>query len=99
MRIAFSVVLSLLLATTCIRATELTAQITGTVRDPTGLAIPGAEVKATQTATGLVRNVNSGADGGYVLPNLPVGPYILEVKQETGKLSKVCLIGHQAPSR
>jgi hypothetical protein len=82
MRIAFRVVLSLLLAATCIWAQGSTAQITGTVRDPTGLAIPGAEVKATQTATGLVRTMNSGADGGYALPNLPVGPYIIEVSKD-----------------
>jgi hypothetical protein len=37
------------------------------------LAVPGAEVKATQTETGLVRAVTSGADGSYVLTNLPVG--------------------------
>ena len=47
--------------------------------DSTGSAVPGADVKATQTATGAVRTVSSGADGGYVLSNLPIGPYRLEV--------------------
>src|SRR6516162_2710702 len=59
-----------------------TAQITGTIKDETGSAIPGAEVHATQAATGAVRNVISGADGTYVLANLPVGPYTLEVSKE-----------------
>jgi len=59
-----------------------TAQINGTVRDSTGLAVPGAEVKATQTATGVSRTATSGADGGFVLPNLPVGPYMVEVSKE-----------------
>jgi len=59
-----------------------TSQINGTVQDSSGLAVPGAEVKATQTATGLVRTVTSGADGSFVLPNLPVGPYQLEVTKE-----------------
>src|SRR3974390_3172019 len=59
-----------------------TAQINGTVRDATGAAIPGASVKATQTATGVARTTASGADGGYVLPNMPVGPYLLEVTKE-----------------
>ena len=59
-----------------------TAQINGTVRDPSGSAIAGATVKATQTATGVARTTNSGADGGYVLPSLPVGPYLLEVTKE-----------------
>ena len=59
-----------------------TAQISGTVRDSTGLAVPGAEVKATQTATGAVRTATSGADGSYVLPNLPIGPYQFEVSKD-----------------
>ncbi|HSR06155.1 MAG TPA: TonB-dependent receptor [Bryobacteraceae bacterium] len=59
-----------------------TAQINGTVRDSTGLAIPGAAVKVTQTATGLVRNATSGVDGAYVFPNLPVGPYLFEVTKD-----------------
>ena len=61
---------------------QSTAQINGSVRDASGLAVPGATVKATQTATGVARTVTSGADGGYVLSNLPVGPYLLEVTKE-----------------
>ena len=56
-----------------------TSQIQGTVRDPSGAAIPGAEVKATQTDTGAVRTVTTGVDGGYVITNLPIGPYRLDV--------------------
>ena len=59
-----------------------TSQINGAVRDPSGLAVPGAEVRATQTETGLVRSTSSAADGGFVLTNLPVGPYQLEVSKE-----------------
>src|ERR1700720_3257760 len=58
-----------------------TAQINGTVKDATGLAVPGAEVKATQTGTGAVRTAMSGADGVYVLTSLSVGPYRLEVSR------------------
>jgi outer membrane receptor protein involved in Fe transport len=58
-----------------------TAQIQGTVQDPTGANIPGAEVMATQTATGAVRLVTSSDDGSYVLANLPVGPYRLDVSK------------------
>ena len=59
-----------------------TSQINGIVQDPAGLAIPGAAIKATQTATGVVRTTTTGTDGGYVLPNLPIGPYLLEVTKE-----------------
>src|SRR5579863_5562165 len=59
-----------------------TSQIDGNVRDASGLSIPGAAIKATQTQTGVVRNTTSGTDGGYVLTNLPVGPWLLEVTKE-----------------
>src|SRR5712691_869038 len=59
-----------------------TAQINGIIRDSSGLGIPGAAVKATQTATGVVRTTTTGADGGYALPSLPIGPYLLEVSKE-----------------
>src|SRR5579871_402787 len=58
-----------------------TAQINGTVKDSTGLAVTGAAVQVTQTATALVRTATSGQDGSYVFPNLPVGPYVLEVSK------------------
>src|SRR5439155_26184771 len=58
------------------------AQIRGSVKDPSGAALPGAEVKVTQTDTGLVRNVLSDETGTFTLPNLPIGPYKLEVSLE-----------------
>ncbi len=56
-----------------------TSQIKGTVQDATGSAVPGAEVKATQTATGISRTTTTGADGSYIVPELAIGPYQLEV--------------------
>jgi hypothetical protein len=55
-----------------------TAQISGTVKDQSGGVLPGVDVTVTQTATGLARSAVSDGNGGYVLPNLPVGPYRLE---------------------
>jgi len=59
-----------------------TSQIQGVVQDATGLAVEGAQVRATRTTTGATRLATSSADGTYVLPNLPVGPYRLEVSKE-----------------
>ncbi len=59
-----------------------TSQIAGTVEDASGLAVPGAAVRATQTNTGLTRNAETGADGGYILPSLPIGPYRLEITKD-----------------
>jgi carboxypeptidase family protein len=55
-----------------------TAQITGTVRDGSGGALPGVTVTATQTATGFKRETTTDGNGLYVLTNLPVGPYQLD---------------------
>ena len=57
---------------------QSTAQVSGTVRDQSGAVLPGVEVTATQTATGIARSVVTNETGSYVLPNLPVGPYRLE---------------------
>ena len=55
-----------------------TAQINGTLQDSTGALLPGVEVTATQTATGLSRLTISNETGSYLLSNLPLGPYRLE---------------------
>src|SRR5665213_3253749 len=57
------------------------SQIQGTVQDASGAPVPAAQVKATQTDTGVSREVTTGNDGAYVLPNLPIGPYRLEVSK------------------
>ncbi|MBI2188014.1 MAG: TonB-dependent receptor [Acidobacteria bacterium] len=55
-----------------------TAQLSGRVTDESGAVLPGVTVTATQTDTGLTRTVVTDANGTYVLPNLPTGPYRLE---------------------
>jgi hypothetical protein len=52
-----------------------TAQISGTVRDDSGGVLPGVDVTVTQTATGFTRSTVTDSAGGYVLTNLPIGPY------------------------
>ncbi len=69
-----------LMAGACFGQAVNTAQIQGRVTDPSGAPVPGAQIKATQTATGMVRTTSSATDGSYSLPSLPVGAYQLEVK-------------------
>jgi len=59
-----------------------TSQVNGVIKDSTGAVMPAASIKATQTATGVVRTATSGADGSYAIPNLPSGPYMVEVTKE-----------------
>lgn len=55
------------------------AQISGLITDQTSAIVPKAQVKVTQSDTGQVRTTVSSADGTYVLPNLLIGPYTLDV--------------------
>src|SRR5262245_57083125 len=55
-----------------------TAQISGTARDQSAAVLPGVEVTATQTETGVARTSVTNETGSYVLPNLPIGPYRVE---------------------
>src|SRR2546422_3447469 len=57
---------------------QATSQISGTVKDQSGAVLPGVEITATQTDTGIARSTVSNETGSYVLPNLAVGPYRLE---------------------
>src|ERR1700751_3778183 len=57
---------------------QTTAQISGAVQDPSGAVLPGAEITATQTDTGISRMTVTNETGSYVLPNLTLGPYKLE---------------------
>ena len=54
-------------------------QMQGIVTDATGAPVAAATVEALQTDSGLRRDVATGQDGGYLLPNLPVGAYQLKV--------------------
>jgi hypothetical protein len=57
---------------------QATAQISGIVRDQSGAVLPGVEVTATQTDTGVSRMTVTNETGTWVMPNLPLGPYRLE---------------------
>jgi hypothetical protein len=57
---------------------QATGQMGGTVRDQTGAVLPGVEVTATQTETGIARAAVTNETGSYVLSNLATGPYRLE---------------------
>ena len=57
---------------------QAVSQISGTVADPSGAAIPDVQITATQTATGTSRTVTSDASGSFTLTNLPIGPYRLD---------------------
>jgi hypothetical protein len=73
-------VLALALACAPSAYAQTVAELSGTVVDSSGAALPGVEVTVTQTDTGMTRFVVTNASGGYVFTNLPVGPYKVTAK-------------------
>ena len=59
-----------------------TSQVSGTVQDSSGAAMPAATVTMRQTETGQSRATITGPDGAFTLPNLPIGPYQLTVTKD-----------------
>jgi hypothetical protein len=57
---------------------QATAQISGRVTDQSGAVLPGVEITATQTDTGILRNAITDETGSFILPNLATGPYRLQ---------------------
>src|SRR5262249_59572259 len=51
--------------------------ITGAVADSTGAVVPGAQVTAKNTKTGLTQRATTGEDGLYTFLYLPVGTYTI----------------------
>src|SRR5687767_4795531 len=75
-------VVSRVLAILLIGATawaQATAQLNGRVTDDSGAVLPGTTVTAVQTDTGFTRTVVADESGAWVMPNVPIGPYRLEI--------------------
>jgi len=60
-------------------AQVVSGELTGTIYDVSGAAIPGATVSAKNDATGVETVTKTGALGDYHLSNLPVGTYTVTV--------------------
>ena len=60
-------------------AQEVTASIVGTVTDPSGAPINGADVTATDTERGTVWTAKTNDAGAYSILRVPVGNYTVKV--------------------
>jgi hypothetical protein len=66
-------------ATLTVTAQQITGNIHGTILDPSGALVEAATVTAKQIETGLTRSATTDRSGNYLLVELPVGHYQLEV--------------------
>lgn len=72
----------LLLMFSMIAFAQDTAQITGTVTDPTAAAIPNAHVTVSDPQHGIIRNAPTNGSGNYLFAGLPIGSYNVTVTAE-----------------
>jgi Carboxypeptidase regulatory-like domain/TonB dependent receptor len=62
---------------------QSTASLTGTVTDSGGAAVPGADVKLTDTRTATDHTTKTGGDGSYRFAEVPPGPgYALTISKQ-----------------
>src|SRR6266436_332444 len=73
--IKWAVLVCLVFGTNAFPQTGINATLSGTVSDATGALIPGVEVTATNTATGVASVSLSNESGTYRFPSLQPGAY------------------------
>lgn len=75
MRYLVSVVIVLFVVIVTALGQATTSRLDGTVKDPTGAAIPGATVTLTNIETGTTITTTTSELGVYVFPQVPAGYY------------------------
>ena len=101
-----SICITVLLALTCVVAVPLlaqnisTAQLNGSVHDPSGAVVPGATITVTDATKGLSRTTTSDGQGNYQLLLLPPGNYTVTGNapgfSKTTEKNVVLTVGEQA---
>ena len=84
----------LLLVSASLFAQTFRGTILGTVTDPQGAVVAGAEVTVHNVNTGLERTTRTSADGSYSVPELPIGTYNVVATQsgfQTAVISNVAV--------
>jgi len=67
------------------------AEIVGTVTDPTGAVVPGADVELRSVASGKIRPATTDASGRFTFAGLPKGDYVIQVRQQGFKTAAQAL--------
>src|SRR4051794_11803435 len=75
-------ILTAVLLATALFGQQPTAEVTGIVSDASGASVPAAQIRLTNTATGIRWDAQSNESGNYTFSNLPPGPYEITVTRE-----------------
>src|SRR6266850_7702797 len=79
MRRLFLAVVMILTLGVVANAQTFRGAINGTVTDPSGSSVPNAQVKATESATGIDHATVTTSDGGFAFQDIPLGQYKVTV--------------------
>src|SRR5260370_23373828 len=60
----------------------VTGRLLGTILDPSGAAVPVAQLTVTSQETGIVTKLQSDNGGNYIAPSLPPGTYTVRVEAQ-----------------
>ena len=71
----------LLISGNAVLAQSPNGSISGIVLDPDTKSIPGAEVIVLNDLTGIKYQTSTNGEGIYAVPNLPPGPYRIQVSK------------------
>ncbi len=63
-------------------AQQATALLTGTIKDPAGAVVSGANVTLKNSDTNVTRTATSNKDGDFLFTLVPIGTYEVQVEQE-----------------
>src|SRR6267378_1526894 len=77
-RLVFAILVVLSLAVAA-NAQTFRGAINGTVTDPSGAVVPNAQVKATESATGIDHSTTTTSEGVFSFQDLPLGLYKVTV--------------------
>lgn len=68
-------------------AQKTSGQISGSVVDQSGAAVPEAAITVTQVGTGIQRTVTTSSEGVYTIPDLPIGTYRMSATKNGFKVA------------
>ncbi len=84
---------ALLLMPLAMQAQQYSGTITGTVTDAQGAAVAGASVTVTNSGTGSTYTATTSDQGVYIIAQLPVGNYQINIKQGNFKETVIKDVG------
>jgi hypothetical protein len=82
MRLAIALIFGFLVLTSDVYGQVDRGGLTGTIKDSSGLVVPGATIEAKLATTDLLRTAITSRSGTYDIPELPVGKYSVAISHQ-----------------